>query len=337
MKINTAEYDINGLKIDWGKPLNEVRSILSAFEKFQPYGGWSNIRCKCTEIFGLPTTEAEVRAPFESQPVLQVIYSIAPIDHIFFEKLHSPYLKQLEKVLGKAVKSESKYNQRGVKKEYLYSVVVFSATWLFDDIRISLSVFGATRDKESGPCAAGIYVDWINEIKAASPFREKTEQFENTLSAYIKDNIIVDKFKLANKQNPFRIVHYELEDPYIAEKDHQLRASQMALYKRELFQTPKIIRNKLYEDEIGLYWIPELNKLFISNKWDTIYISATEDEHKRLVFLEVLPARGGGRRELILKDLKIYDTKTSDTLIHLVQKIEIETGLNISKEEAYDD
>jgi hypothetical protein len=337
MKINTGEYEINGLKIDWGKSLSEVRSILEGFEKFQPYGGWPNIRCKCPEIFGLAATEVEVRAPYEDRPVLQVQYSIAPVNQGSFEMFHSPYLEQLENILGKAVKCESDYTHQGLSKEYLYSVVVFNAKWLFDDIRISLSVYGGTRNDGSGPCGAGIFIDWTNEIKAANPFREKREQLESALSDHIKDNIAFDKFKLSYKQMPFRITHYGLKVSYVAGKESILRAAQMALYTRDLLQTPKIIQGKLYEDEIGFYRVPELNKIFISNKWDTIYIDATEDKEKSLIFHEVLPARWPGGRELELKDLRIKDSKTSDALLHLIQKIETETGIEIQRKETYDD
>jgi hypothetical protein len=51
--IDTKHYEIDGLKIEWGKPLNEVRVLLDKFEKFKPFGGWPNIRCKCPSAFGL--------------------------------------------------------------------------------------------------------------------------------------------------------------------------------------------------------------------------------------------------------------------------------------------
>lgn len=335
MQIDTKQYEIDGLKIEWGKPLNEVRVLLDQFEKFKPHGGWSNVRCICSKVFGLATTVFEVRAPFEDRPVLQVQYEVAPIKPGLFEKLHSPYLNQLEKVLGKPAKSEKLYNQPHLKKEYLSSAVVFSAKWLFDDIRISLSVYGGTRSNDSGPCAAGIFIDWIDEVKAAKPFREKTESFEKLMSEHLSNDIAVNKFKLQNKQRPFRVVHYELSDPYIAEKDNELRTSQMALYMQELFQTPKQIQNQLEEDEIGLYKIQELNKTFISNRWDTIFL--TSNDQKALIYYEVLPARGSGGRELELKEIRLEDSKDSFALLDLVQIIEEETGLKVTRRERYDD
>lgn len=333
--MDSKHYEIDGLKIEWGKPLSEVRPMLDKFEKFKPFGGWPNIRCKCPNAFGLVTTEFEVRAPFEDRPILQVQYEIAPIKSGFLERLHAPYLKQLEKVLGKPVNSEKLYSQTHLKKKYLSSAVVFTAKWLFDDIRVSLSVYGATRNNDSGLCAAGIFIDWIDEIKASKPFREKSGSFEKSISEYISNDTVINKFKLHYKQRPFRVVHFELSDPYIAEKDDNLRASQLSLYNRELFQTPKQIQNNLKDDEIGLYTIRELGKTFISNKWDTVFLTPTEE--KDLVFYEVLPAKGSGGRELKLKELRVEDSRDSDTLLKLIQLIETDIGLKIQRHERYDD
>lgn len=335
MQIDSIHYEIEGLKIEWGKPLNEVRVVLDKFEKFKPFGGWPNIRCKCPNAFGLVTTEFEVRAPFEDRPVLQVQYEIAPIKSGFLERPHTPYLKQLEKVLGKPVKSEKLYRQTHLKKKYLSSAVVFSAKWLFDDIRISLSVYGGTRNNDSGLCAAGIFIDWIDEIKAAKPFREKAQSFGKLISGHVSNDTVINKFKLQYKQKPFRVVHFELSDPYIAEKDDNLRVSQLSLYNQELFQTPKQIQNKLEEDEIALYTIRELGKTFISNKWDTVFLNSTDE--KDLIFYEVLPARGSGGRELKLKELRINDSRDSNTLLKFIQLIETDIGLKVQRQETYDD
>ena len=335
MNIDTKYYEIDGLKIEWGKPLNEVRLILEDIEKFKPYSGWPNIRCRCSSIFGLQANEFEVRAPFEDRPVLQVQYEIAPIKPEFFEKLHSPFLYQLVKVLGNPFKTENLYSQPHLKKEYLSSAVVFSAKWIFNNIRISLSVYGGTRSNDSGLCAAGIFIDWTNEIKASKPYREKTEIFEKTMSEHISNDIFIKKYKLQNKQRPFRIVHYELNDPYIAEKDINLRASQMSLYKRELYQTPSIISSKIQDDEIGYYKIANFDGIFISNKWDTIFL---KPNHKNeMTYMEILPARGSGGKQLYLKELKIDDTKNSLILLELVGQIEKDIEQKIERRETYDD
>ena len=330
---NQREYEIDGLKIEWGKTFSEVATLLNGFDKFKPYGGWPNIRCKCQNIFGLRSTEMEVRAPFTDRPVLQVTYQLSPIEKKFLQKIHSPFIKQLVKILGPA--NTRGHIERNVKNEFKSSVVVYSAKWLFGDIRISLSVYGGTRNNYSGPAAAGLFIHWIDEKKAALPFRNEIKKIEDDFERNINENIIIRTFKTQYEQRPFSVIHYELSDPYIAEKDPEWRAAQMALYNKALFQTPQSIHDRLSNDQIALCILPGQRKVYVSNKWDTIYL-ADQDE-SLITFYEILPARGPGGRELKLKDLLIKDSKSSDTLIQLFNEIEKVTGLKVAMRETYDD
>lgn len=335
MTIDTGYFEIDQLQIEWGKPLNAVRPLLENIQQFEAYGGWPNIRCKCSSIFGLAATETEVRAPFEDKPVLQVQYELAPIQSGFFEKPHSPFLTALEKALGKPVISENLYHQPHLKKEYRSGAVVYSAKWLLKDIRISLSVYGGIRNKESGTCAAGIFIDRIDEVQLAKPFRERTTSFENRLSALIHKGTAITKFKLQHAQRPFQVVDHDIRLPSAAESDNDLRVSQLSLYKRDLYQTPYLVSSQLEIDEIGYYKVSELNKIFVSNKWDTVFL--LPDQKNEITFWNILPARGPGRKELNLKELNINDDKSSSTLTDLVSQIESDTGQKIEIREAYDD
>ena len=328
-------YQIDEIKIEWGKTLSEVQTLLDEKKAFNSHGGWPNIRCSCVEVFGLQTTAVEVRAPFEDRPVMQVTYEIAPIKKALFQKLHSPYLEQLTKVLGKPGKSEEIHNQFNLKKEFLWSSVVFSATWLIEDIRISLSVYGGIRKNDSGLSAAGIFIDWIDEKEAAKPYRQRASRIEKHMAELISNDITIEKFKLEYKQKCFKVIHYELKDPYIAEHDTELRAAQISLYKPELLQTPSIIQNKLNEYEVCLYKIPGMNEFFVSNKWDTTLISPNKTG--KLVFYEILPARGPGGKRLDLNDLSIEDSKNSNALVELSEKLENYAKIKIQKETLYDD
>ena len=335
MNKDTSYFEIDHLKIEWGKPLNEVRSLLEDVEQFAPYGGWPNIRCRCSSVYGLAAKECEIRAPFEDRPTLQVHYEIAPIPTVFFEKMNTPFLKQMEKALGKPYKTENLYTQPDLRKENLPGIVVFSAKWLIDGIRVSLSVYGAVRNNDSGPAAAGIFIDYLDEVEISKPFRKRTEAFENRLAKLITKDIDIKTFKLQHAQKPFRIADHNLEDPHLAEKDMELRAAQLALYRRELYQTPAAISSKLKANEIGYYEVAELDKIFISNKWDTTFLKP--GQYSELTFWDILPARGPGRRELDLKELNIEDAKGSLILLDLVAQIEKDTGQKIEMRIAYDD
>ena len=109
----------------------------------------------------------------------------------------------------------------------------------------------------------------------------------------------------------------------------------MSLYKRELYQTPSIISSKLQDDEISCYAIAGLDKIFISNKWDTVFL--TPNQKNEITYWEILPARGSGGKELELKELTIKDNINSLVLIDLVTYIEAATGQKIERREAYDD
>ena len=157
MTISDKTYNAGGKIIEWGKTFDEVSILLKDFEKFKPYGGRPNIRCKCSEIFGIVSHEFEVRAPAEDRPILQVQYELAPIQSKFWQRLHAPFLHQLSQVLGEPVEKRRNYYPYGVMKKYDSGNVVFSVTWLFGDLRVSLSVYGGTRYQESGAAAAGLY------------------------------------------------------------------------------------------------------------------------------------------------------------------------------------
>lgn len=329
------EYQVDEIKIEWGKTLNDARLILEKQKTFTSHGGWPNIRCRCLEIFGLQTTEVEIRAPFEDRPVMQVVYGIVPIKKGFFQELHSPYLEQLIKVLGKPAKSEKLYNQFLLKRDIQWGAVVFSATWLFDDIRISLSVYGGVRDNDSGRSAAGIYVDWIDEKKAAKPYRQLTGQIESDIAARLRDDIVIEKFKLEYKQKQFKVIHYELKDPYIAERDAELRAAQMSLYKPGLLPTPEIIQNRLNEYEVCIYKFSNMGEFLVSNKWDTNIIYS--DSIEKLIYYEILPARGPGGKRLDICDLSIEDSNNSNAILDLINKLESYMKVKIQKETRYDD
>jgi hypothetical protein len=266
---------------------------------------------------------------------MQVQYEIAPISTQISTEMHLPYFKQLEQTIGKAYKAEILYENHDLYGAYASSSVVFSAKWLIDDIRISLSVYGGMRENDLGLSAAGIFLDWTNEIEAAKPYRGFNEQFEKEIADCIHADIAIKKIKLENKQRSYFMANDELSDLFVAQKETELRAAQLAIYRRALYLTPTYIQEQLNENEVAYYAIPELNKLFISTKWDTIYL-LPENENV-ITFWEILPARGIGARELDLKELILTDGKHSNALLELIQWIQTNTQQVCVKKDGYDD
>jgi len=333
MNFDTKHYHIDGIQIEWGKPLTEVREILEDIEEFNSYGGWPNRRGKCLQAFGLSASEFELRAPHEDRPVMQVIYQIAPIASGDNE-IHLPYLTQLEKVLGMPIKSESLYPKVDLIKGFESSSVVFSAKWIFEGIKISLSVYGGTRSYDERFSAAGIFIDWIDEIKAAQPYREQAALFETKMAEQLNDKVMPKKFKLQIQQRPYRSANYDIKSFGLVEEE-ELRAAQLSLYKRELYRTPSVISTQLKANEIAYYQGTAMDKIVVSNKWDTICL--TPNQASELIYWDVLPARGAGYKELLLKELRIEDTRNSSSLLDLIAQVEADLSQKVLKNEAYDD
>jgi hypothetical protein len=335
MTFDSRKFQVNGITVEWGKTLAEASSILHGIDQFKAFGGWPNTRYKCNEILGLKATEVNIRAPFEDRPVLQVSYGLQPLPIKFWEKLHHPYLNHLKRIFGQPEKNSMDYNLAGYKKEYQYGAVVYNAKWRIDDIRIALSVYGGLRNDESGTTAAGLYFDWINESKAASSFKVIKTSIERVLSEKLSNEIEIENFYLDVKQRPFYVADYTLEDPDIALKQSSLRADQLALYKRELYQTPEFIASRLSQNQIALYFIPKLDKWFVSTHFDTVPFSPAE---KAVIsFIDVQPARGSGYYAVEVKELRITDNRKSNALSLFVRALELKTGMKVNRIMQYDD
>jgi hypothetical protein len=332
--INTEEFEVNGIKIYWGKTLNQARSLLKNTEILT--NSDKSVSGKCVEIFGLKANEFSLRSPHSNKPILQVSYEIEPIYTNGFKKRHTPYLEKLQSILGKPIAKEEYYNPIGIKKEFMYSVVIFSAKWQFKDIRISLSVYGGIRNNKSGESGAGIYIDWIDLKKAAKPFINEVITQQNEFIEEIYNKVIDRKFKLNFKQRPFFLPESDQNNPYANITDTKLRVSQIALYCPTSFITPKQLSKDIEEDEVVLYYSEASGKIYLSNKWDTTFVKNNEYSSE-ITYYDVLPARGNGRKQLQIKRLFIEDSRDSNSILKLVRAIEDITGKEVKKLDGFDD
>jgi len=310
---------------------NEVIENLEGKEKYKAYGGWPNRRFKCKSIFGLKATEFEIRAPLSDRPILQINYELSPIEIRFYHKAHIPYLKKLKQELGNPDSVEFLYPMKKENQISNPDKVVYTAKWIFGDTRIGLSIYGGVRKKDSGLARAALYFDWINEIKAAKPYREKNLNFEKKIEENFSSRSIIREYTLEYKQTPFSVIHYSLQDPFIARKDENLRVHQMALYNKELYKTPNLLNKQLSNQQVLFYYLNNLELWFLSNKWDTI--SLNKGDEVDMFFSNVLTESRYGTKELGLKGLILKDVKESKELPSLVSEIESEIGIKIQKME----
>jgi hypothetical protein len=313
-------YEIDGLKIEWVKTLNEVRPMLEQFVKLAPDSFQPKLRCRCSIAFGLHVIEIKIGASFEDKPVSYVRYELSPIKTDSFATLHVPYLECLEKNFGKPIYFKHYHKQPPFGKKYLSNVNVFDATWKIGNSFITLCVYATPRTSDSGLSGANILIERKDEVKLnqvvvknPEPPRKRNENLEKIISEQVKNGISLKKFTIRYKQ----------------------RSSESTLNKAMMFQTPDEIQAQLKENEIGLYRIESLNLTFISDKWDTIFLSPNDE--KKLVFYDTLPAKGPGSYYLKLGDMDFGTSRDSAVLLDLVQAIEAETGMKVSREQYRDE
>jgi hypothetical protein len=92
-------YEINGISIEWGKTLSEVKVLLENVERMdRPPGGWPGIRFKCERVFGLPAKVVDISAPFEDEPVLLLSYYLAPANSDINNVVREFYEVPLKKI-----------------------------------------------------------------------------------------------------------------------------------------------------------------------------------------------------------------------------------------------
>jgi hypothetical protein len=111
--------------------------------------------------------------------------------------------------------------------------------------------------------------------------------------------------------------------------------AQLALYRNDFVPLPDALRNKMSEYDVCVFRIPALEKTFVANKWDAVFIR--DKEKCSSVFFEVLPARGPGGRELEVKQLYMHDSGAGTGLLDLMQWMERLSGVQTVMSERADD
>lgn len=222
-------------------------------------------------------------------------------------------------------KTKKKYHQ-----EHTNSQVIYNCKWWLGDILISLSVFGGIRSKTEGNYAASLYFDWLNEEKIAKPY---LKEFTTRTSELSEKTANVSKIDLKYATLPFHKNHYELEDPYLALKNSDVRTAQLILYSELLYKMPKEISDELSENEIVLFKSQKTGLWCVGNKWDVTPIT----KESKLRYIDIKPVRGLGGTEIQINSLNIHDEKDSECLMRFSKAIEKLTSLQFVKSIGYDD
>ncbi len=329
--MNWKEFKIDNKPFKWGQTFNEIFDLFGRDNLNKGDSSWKLHKVKSNGFLGLEGVSCEFYGPSFDKPISSISFELKPIKIGLFQKPHSPFMKQLESILGKPDGIHKNPLPKGNRYNEGYSSghVIYAPHWWFGDFRIGLSVYGGIRNEGLGETAALLYIGWYNEIEMAKPyigdFYKKETEIGNGLTS-------IDDFELEYSQMKTFRRHYELPDDSIAYKDDEIRAAQLALYHTDLFRTSNDLSNRMKANQIRLMFSDNAQKYVLANKFDfTIF-----DNETNIEFRKVLPARGLGGTEISIGDITIIDKPNSQPLANLKTKLET-LGFELKSVEYYDD
>ena len=329
--MNWREFEIDNKPFKWGQTFNDIFDSFGRDNLNKGTSTWKLHRVKSSGFLGLEGVSCEFYGPSFDKPISSISFELIPLKIGLFQQPYTPYMKQLESILGKPdgvhknpLPKGKKYNE-GHSSGY----VIYAPHWWFGDFRIGLSVYGGTRNEGLGETAALLYIGWYNEIEMANPYIKEYYTKESDIS---KNLTPIEDFELEYAQMKNFRRHYELPDDSIADKDDEIRAAQLALYHTNLFRTPIDLSNQMKPNQIKLLFSDTVKKYVLANKFDF----TTFDNESNIEFRRVLPARGSGGTEIIIGDMTLRDKPNSQPLNNLKAKLE-KLGFELKSVEYYDD
>lgn len=329
--MDWKQFTIDGKPFKWGQSFNDIFDLFGHENLNNGTSSWELHRVKSNGFLGLDGVSCEFYGPSLDKPITSISFELIPLTFGLHQEPHSPYMKQLESILGKADGIHKNPLPKGMKYNEGHSsgYVIYAQHWWFGDFRIGLSVYGGIRNGRLGETAALLYIGWYNEMEMAKPFIDDFYKEEAKLS---KDLTFIDSFELAYAQVKNFRRHYELTDDSIADKDNEIRAAQLVLYYNNLFRTPSFLSKQISPNQVNLMYSHTCQKYLLLNKYDFSPI----DKESELIFAKVLPARGNGGTKIKIGDLILRDKPNSKPLSHLKNKLEA-LGFNLKSIEYFDD
>lgn len=330
-KMNWREFEIDNKPFKWGQTFNDIFDSFGNDNLNKSTSPWKIHTVNSNGFLGLDGVSCEFYGPSFDKPISSISFELKPLKTGLFQKPYSPYMKQLEAILGKPDGIHKNPLPKGKKYNEGYSsgYVIYAPHWWFGDFRIGLSVYGGVRNEGFGETAALLYIGWFNEIEMAKPYITDFYKKETTIT---KGLTLIEGFELEYSQMKNFRRHYELPDDSIADKNDEIRAAQLALYHTNLFRTPNDLSNQMKPNQISLMYSDTAQKHILANKFDF----TTFDNESNFEFRKILPARGRGGTEIKIGDITIRDKPHSVSLNNLKNKLET-LGFSLKSLEYYDD
>lgn len=329
--MNWREFEIDNKPFKWGQTFEDIFDLFGHVNLNSGSSSWKLHKVKSNGFLGLEGVSCQFYGPAFNKPISSISFELKPLKIGLFQKPYSRYMKQLESILGKpnGIQIAPLPNGQKYNEGYSSGCVIYAPHWWFGDFRIGLSVYGGIRNEGLGDTAALLYIGWYNEIDMAKPYINDFYKMESSIS---KSMTSVEDFELEHIQTKTFRRHYELPDDSIANKDDEIRASQLALYHTNLFRTPSNLSNKMKQNQISLMFSDTAQKYVLANMFDF----TTIDAESIIEFIKVLPARGGGGTEVRIGDFLIRDKPNSEPLTNLKFKLQ-ELGFEFKSVEHYGD
>jgi hypothetical protein len=327
--LDLLTYPLDAHILPWGLTLTEATVRLQAQAQLPPYGGWPNLRVACRSVFGLVATEANLRAPALHKPVMQVSYELAAPPQFRGQPREAAQWQQpLTDLLGAPAQTQA-YTEAWRTG---WSNVVYTARWQVGLVQVGLSVFGGVRQQAGRLVAAGLYLDWQDELTAAQPFLAAAEAEAAALDAVAGQAAAPLVFRLQQRQTPYHMPRYDAPTPDPGREATRLRQAQRALYREGLYETPTRFQAQLSDCEVALWAVPGRAAWAVSTQLDTVLL--TPDARLELVILH--PAKGGGNHQLRVGDLSLGDEYGAAALPALAAAITQHTGRPVPRVEDND-
>jgi hypothetical protein len=168
LELDIKHFEIDSHKIEWGTSLVKVREILLDKEKIS--FGSDKLEYKVSEDLEFEANKVKISADIDTGIVRTVVYDIAPLKNIREEKFYMAYIKHLEPILGEPAGTEIE-NETTLGKLsplsplYRQGFGICKAVWKtgYDDLEITLRVFGETKASDHGSHAADLQFWWSGE------------------------------------------------------------------------------------------------------------------------------------------------------------------------------
>ena len=314
---------IGNREIVLGEILDLAAKKFKDQEKLPSYGGWPNYRFVDTSIFDIPALVTEIRAPFHDRPITQQTFELSLTSNSA-KNLQKDYLGKISSFIGDPIELK----EFDVSTAYQVSL---TARWLVENISITLSIYGGSRNIHNGFATAGLFFDITNEIEIAKPYVKALEEMESSLWADAKHFSVTQSVQINNRTRPYCLPNYASKNPESIYDDPLLRRVQKALYKKSLLDTPSLILEGMTENIIRVW--TNNGKHFVSTMFDTVEFGGKDDQ---IEIHDLLPAKGSGRLSVNINDLSLSDSHGSEGLKALISTIETVTKKKYPVYQDYD-